>query len=61
MNLKVYLIEQNENGDESTIKEWTVITNSVNRALQMYDNELDEGRVQWLEYKILAEDNNTKE
>ena len=53
MKLKITVIEQDQNGNESTVKEWTVITDSVYRALQMYEDELDERKMQRLEYEIL--------
>ena len=55
MKVRISLTEQDQNGNESTIKEWTVITDSVNRALQMYEDELDERKMQRLEYEILDE------
>ena len=54
MKIEIYLIEQNQNGQEETIKTWTVVTDSVNRALQMYEDELDERSMQRLAYKIIG-------
>ena len=53
MKVKIFLVEQNENGTEITVKEWTVVTDSVSRALQMYEDELDDRKMQRLEYTIL--------
>ena len=53
MKLRISLIEQDQNGNESTAKEWIVVTDSVNRALQMFENEIDERKMQRLEYTIL--------
>ena len=62
MKLRISVIEQNRNGEENTVKEFDCVTDSVNRALQMYEDELDERRMQRLEYEILEESNdNTKD
>ena len=53
MKMKIFLIEQNEYGTETTVDEWTVVTDNICRALQMFEDELDERKMQRLEYTIL--------
>ena len=53
MKLRISVTEKDQYGNESTVKEWTVVTDSVNRALQMYEDELDGRKMQRLEYEIM--------
>ena len=55
MKLRISIIEQNQSGEEKIVKEFICATDSVNRALQMYESELSEGKMQRLEYEILPE------
>ena len=52
MKLKIFLVEQDEHGIETTVDEWTVVTDNIGRALQMFENELDGKKMQRLEYVI---------
>ena len=54
MKLKISVVEKDQYGNESTVKEWTVVTDSVNRALQMFEDEIDGTKMQRLEYEFLS-------
>ena len=55
MRLRISIIEQNQSGEEKIVKEFICTTDSVNRALQMYEPELSGRKMQRLEYEILPE------
>jgi hypothetical protein len=51
MHLKIYVIDDNN----KVKKEFTCVTDSIPRALQMYEKEA--GEFEHIEYKIVNEDN----